>query len=470
MVRSTTPGVVGISEKNPHYFQYKGKEVLLITSAEHYGAVISKNFDYVKYFDKLAEYGLNYTRIYPGAFVERPGRWMPDDNMAPSADVIVPWARSDTPGYYGGGNKFDLSKWDPEYFARLGDFMEQAEKRGIVVEICFFNAQYDGFWEYSPMHVNANIQGIGGGDPNEYQTLDNAALVAEQLKYIEKIIIETNRYDNVIYEFIDEPTLQLTPSQKAFKWISALIDKAVETEDNLPKKHLLAQQLEFGIDFCDDDRVGLIVTQYISASSRQVGGVPALENCYCYKKPIELNETFYVNSWKKEGLAEPSRLEAWEFMVGGGAGFNQLNGFFVVPNPSGENDDNHELLQGLKNLRTFLESFDYAKMTRADHVTRYVSIGARLNVIAEKGRQYAMYMHHSFPSIGECFGTCYQPNYGDYAPTIKMNLEAGEYALTFIEPATLRVLGEQSLKSDGGAVDFTCPKYTLDIAIKIIAK
>jgi len=135
MLRQTSPGVIGVHEKNPHYFQYGGKEIILITSAEHYGAVINKKFDYVKYFDKLKKYGLNYTRIYPGAFVEREGKWMPEDNMAPGMDTIVPWARSDTPGYYGGGNKFDLERWDAEYFLRLRDFITQAKNRGIIVEM-----------------------------------------------------------------------------------------------------------------------------------------------------------------------------------------------------------------------------------------------------------------------------------------------------------------------------------------------
>jgi hypothetical protein len=55
-------------------------------------------------------------------------------------DLIVPWARSNQPGYLVGGNKFDLDRWDPEYFARLKDFLSKAEERGIVVEICFFNS------------------------------------------------------------------------------------------------------------------------------------------------------------------------------------------------------------------------------------------------------------------------------------------------------------------------------------------
>ena len=470
MIRNASGGPIGVSAKNPHYFEYKGKEILLITSAEHYGAVISKKFDYVKYFDMLAEYGLNYTRIYPGAFVECSGKWLPDDNMAPGPDVIVPWARSGVPGYHGGGNKFDLEKWDPEYFARLRDFIEQAEKRGIVVEICFFNCEYEDFWAFSPLHKDANIQGVGDCGFIDFQTLDNAPLVAEQLKYIEKLILETNRYDNVIYEFIDEPTLFLTPSRKAYEWISVLIDKAVETEAGLPKKHMLAQQLEIGVDFCGDDRIALIVTQYILMGARQVGGVPALDNCYCYNKPIEINETAYIVSWIKEDtsdLVAISRLEAWEFMVGGGTGFNQLNGHFVVPNPSGENATNRKVLQGLKNLRAFLEGFDFVKMYRDKKTVRRVSAGASVNMISEPGRQYAMYMHHSFPCVGG--GSWYEPNYGDYAPVVTFRLPAGNYRVTFVEPETLKTLGEIDIASDGGDIDIACPKYTLDIAIKILS-
>lgn len=52
---------------NPHYYLFNGKPTILITSAEHYGAVINKDFDYVTYLDALKSYGLNYTRIYAGA-------------------------------------------------------------------------------------------------------------------------------------------------------------------------------------------------------------------------------------------------------------------------------------------------------------------------------------------------------------------------------------------------------------------
>jgi len=471
MVRNASENVIGISEKNPHYYRYKGKEILLITSAEHYGAVISKTFDYVKYFDALAEYGLNYTRIYPGGFVEPAGKWLPDDNMAPGPDLIVPWARSDTPGYITGGNKFDLSKWDPEYFARLRDFLSEAEKRGIIVEICFFNCQFADYWVNSPLHISNNIQGIGDCEYQMFQTLDNEPLVREQLKYIEKLIVETNDFDNVIYEFVDESSSHLISTHRVYHWIEKMLSTAVEVEEKLPKKHLMANQLEIGVDFSADDRMGVIVTQYINLAGKQVGGVPALNNCYAYNKPIELNETAYIASWIKEDtsdLVSISRLEAWEFMVGGGAAFNQLNGYFVVPNPSGENATNRKILQGLKNLRTFLESFDYVKMTRERRGVKNVSIGANVNMISERGKQYAIYMHHSFPCLGG--GSYYTPNFGEYAPKITMNnIEAGKYAVSFIEPASLKVLKHMEITAAGGELELECPKYDLDIAIKIIA-
>ena len=472
MVRNASQNVIGISEKNPHYFRYKGKEILLITSAEHYGAVISKKFDYIKYFDALAAYGLNYTRIYPGGFVEYAGKWMPEDNMAPGPDLIVPWARSEVPGYKNGGNKFDLDKWDPAYFSRLRDFLDAAEKRGIIVEICFFNCQFEDYWPNSPLHKDANIQGVGDCDHTVFQTLENEALLREQLKYIEKLIIETNDFDNVIYEFVDESSSHLISTHKVYHWISKMADKAVEVEEKLPKKHLLAQQLEIGVDFCADDRIGLIVTQYIQLSGKQIGGVPALNNCYGYNKPIEINETAYIASWIKEDtsdLVAISRLEAWEFMVGGGAAFNQLNGYFIVPNPSGENAVNRQIMQGLKNLRTFVEGFDFIKMTRDRQTVHNVSTGACVNMISEKGKQYAMYMHHSFPQLRG--GSYYSPNFGKFAPVVTLKLDTGEYNVTFIEPETLNVLRESRLVSDGSSeIEIACPEYALDIAIKIAVK
>src|SRR6185369_4485739 len=117
---------------NSHYFLFHGKPAVLITSGEHYGAVLNLDFDYVAYLDALKQDGLNLTRTFTGAYVEPVGAFKIDRNTLGPAPgrFICPWARSATSGYANGGNKFDLTKWDDAYFKRLKDFCTQAGKRG----------------------------------------------------------------------------------------------------------------------------------------------------------------------------------------------------------------------------------------------------------------------------------------------------------------------------------------------------
>jgi len=188
-----------VAAANPHYYSYHGKPKLLITSAEHYGAVINKDFDYVAYLDALKAHGLNYTRFYPGAMFEPAGKFMAGNTLGPKpASLIVPWARSHSPDYRLGGNLFDLDHWDPAYFARLKDFLAQAARRGIIVEICFFNSQYEDTWPLSPLYAENNVQAVGRCDWRAAQTLKDSGLVARQDAYVRKLTREANAFDNVI--------------------------------------------------------------------------------------------------------------------------------------------------------------------------------------------------------------------------------------------------------------------------------
>src|SRR5262245_57432249 len=104
---------------NPHYFLFRGEPTVLIGSGEHYGAVLNLDFDYVKYLDTLARDKLNHTRTWSGGpYLEPQGAFnIARNTLAPGPGrFISPYARSSQPGYAGGGNKFDLSCWDPAYF------------------------------------------------------------------------------------------------------------------------------------------------------------------------------------------------------------------------------------------------------------------------------------------------------------------------------------------------------------------
>ena len=85
---------------NPHYYLYRGQPTILITSAEHYGAVINRAFDYVPYLDTLKAYGLNYTRPYAGAMFETIDKFITGNPLGPKPrDLVAPWARSNQAGY-----------------------------------------------------------------------------------------------------------------------------------------------------------------------------------------------------------------------------------------------------------------------------------------------------------------------------------------------------------------------------------
>src|SRR5262249_32372363 len=103
---------------NPHYFLFRGKPTIIITSGEHYRAVLNLDFNYTRYLETLARDRLNGTRTWAGAYCEPPSAFnIASNTLAPlTGRFISPWARSAESGYPNGGNKFDLTRWDAAYF------------------------------------------------------------------------------------------------------------------------------------------------------------------------------------------------------------------------------------------------------------------------------------------------------------------------------------------------------------------
>lgn len=455
---------------NPHYFSYQGKPTVLITSAEHYGAVLNKDFDYVAYFDELKAHQLNYTRIYPGAMFEPVGKFMPGNTLGPKPNsLIVPWARSDRPGYRLGGNRFDLDRWNPAYFQRLKDFLHQAAERGIIVEICFFNSQYADTWPLSPLYYENNIQSVGHCDWRGAQTLKHADLVQREDDYVRQLTQEVNSFDNVILEICDEPGHIGTGFALAGPWVSHLIDVVGDTERGLPKKHLLGQEVDgpLGgpVDFAGDPRITLIVAQYIWGEDQgEMGGMKGLNFKYRDNKPIELNETAYYPLWYKGDKIADSRVEAWEFIVGGGAGFNQLNGLFTAENPSGQSPDNDRLLRALESLKQFIHSFDFIKMAPdTNFVVGGVTKPAYYRALSEPGKQYALYIHHSSEKVGGAYTVV--P--GRYREDLEIDLPAGHYRADWVDAATGSAVSSVELKHEGGHCTLRTPTYQIDLALRI---
>jgi hypothetical protein len=347
--------------------------------------------------------------------------------------------------------------------------LAQAAERGIVVEICFFNAQYKDTWPICPLYSKNNIPGVGDCDFKDAQTLKHSDLARREDDYVRKITQEANAFDNVILEICDEPFLTGTPISLAGPWVSHFVDVIKDAESRLPKKHLIAQQVEGPLggpcDLSGHPDVSVVVTQYVwEAGGEQEGGMKALEFEYDHNKPIELNETDYYPIWYRGDKVADSRVEAWEFIVGGGAGFNHLNGLYTVDNPAGKTPDNAQICGALKNLKDFMNSFDFIKMRRdKSFIVSEITSGTYCRGISEPGEQYALYLHHS---TGGKKGA-YTVSPGNYTENLMLDLPAGAYKADWIDPASGSVVRTDKFTHKGDRRTFTTPTHSVDIALRI---
>jgi hypothetical protein len=249
-----------------------------------------------------------------------------------------------------------------------------------------------------------------------------------------------------------------------------LLQVVADTEKILPKKHLLAQEVEGPvggpIDFSGSPNLTVIVGQYVQAGGMdQMGGIKALDLEYKHNKPIEMNETYYYPLDYEDDKIADSRVEAWEFIVGGGASFNQLNGLFTAENPAGNTPDNLRLMSGLRILMEFICGFDFIKMRQDKNlVVSGVASGALCRGISEPGKQYALYVHHSVV-MGRGHG--YRAILGNYVESLVLDLPAGTYRADWMDPASGSTIGSTTIEHKGGKRTFTSPRHPVDVALRI---
>ena len=140
---------------------------------------------------------MNLTRIFTGAYLEPLGAFnIADNNLAPTSEkFICPWPRSKESGNALGGNKFDLEHWNDAYFTRLKDFLSNAGKRGIIVELAFFCPFYEeSQWNISPMKASNNINGVGSVGKDDVYTLDKNGGLLKYHDALVRKVVSSSRY------------------------------------------------------------------------------------------------------------------------------------------------------------------------------------------------------------------------------------------------------------------------------------
>ena len=463
LISCTANGPIGKHPENPHYFIWKGKPLILVTTDQHYGAVINMDFDYIPFLDRLHEYGMNLTRIYPGGYVEMKDQYTKGNPLGPAPDrYILPWKKSSEEGANPnlGKYKYDLDKWDDEYFKRLKDFVYQASARNIIVEIAFFNGMYDDRWMAQPLYYTNNLQKVGTGDFKLFTTLADKRLAGYQMAYVKKVASELSGFDNVIYDISDEPEMQ---HKESYGWNSAMLDALISVDNY---RHMYGETANSASpDFTGDDRTSWIPTEYISPMEN------TLDNDYVDNKPIVDVETAYYSYWYGAHPVEESRAESWYGMVGGLAGFIQLNSDFSTYNPSGKGTGTQDTILPQKRvLMNFMNSLNFIKMEK---FTGFMVSDSMVLArgIAEEGNQYALYIFHGtrkweeWPQGPTASRLNVETDW--FRDTLSIDVLPGKYSIDWINPSSGEKIETSAQEWDGGRLILPTPRYFTDIALRI---
>jgi hypothetical protein len=437
---------IALHPDNPHYFLFRGKPTILLTSAEHYGALLNRDFNYIPYLDELHARAFNLTRLFTGAYCEDPASFGIENNtLAPAAGrLICPWKRSATGGYPGGGAKFDLHAWDEAYFRRLHDLCGQAGERGIVVEVVMFCPYYkDEMWELSPLKASNNINGVGDVAREEVLTLSHSELVAVQEAMVRKIVSELKEYDNLYYEVCNEPYF----GGVTIEWQNRIIATIADAEAALPARHLIAQNVSNGSCKIPDPNPAVSIFNFHYSNPPDSVALNA-----------DLHRVIAFDESGFRGTADlPYRTEAWEFILAGGAGYDHLDYSFSAAHPAGTfhfttspGGGGPALRRQLQILKQFIESFDFVRMAPDNAIINSSLPGATARALAETGKAYAVYLKEG--------------SQGD----LTLEIPPGRYRTGWLNPRTGEIDESEEVAHEGHSLTLASPAYSEDIALRLV--
>lgn len=445
---------ISLHPENPHYFLWRGKPAVLLTSAEHYGAVLNLDFDYDRYFSALQKDGLNLTRTFSGTYVELPHSFgITDNTLAPEAPrFIAPWVRSAVAGTNDRGAKYDLTQWDAAYFARLKDFMKQASEAGVLVEFTLFCTLYeDSLWAASPMNAANNINGVGTCARGEVFKLLHDDLTEVQVALTRKIVQELKDFDNLIYEVCNEPYVDDTVNME---FQHRIVDTIVEEETKLGVRHLISLNIANQKAQVENPHPEVKVLQFHYAHPE------AVTMNHHHNRVIGDNETGFSG---KEDF--PYRSEAWDFILAGGAVFNHLDYSFTAKHPEGDfmafespGGGGPAIRKQISVLKQFVEGFDFVKMQPSLPLVSKVSKPVRAQSLAEPGVAYAVYVRMKKEALAA--GAPIKAEFD-------LEMPEGTYSVEWLNTKTGEKTVGEAIVHGGGKSRVVTPEFFEDIAVAI---
>ena len=167
---SAVQGPLRVHPTNPRYWTDDSGRAIYLTGSNTWNNLQDiwttdppRAFDYEGYLDFMQRYNHNHIRLW---------RWEMPKYRYEETDLFGysqphPWPRTGPGTAQDGKPKFDLQRFDSDYFTRLRSRTLAAQQRGIYVSIVLFEGHamrgtiYG--WETHPLHSDNNINGMDTG-------------------------------------------------------------------------------------------------------------------------------------------------------------------------------------------------------------------------------------------------------------------------------------------------------------------
>jgi hypothetical protein len=260
---------------------------------------------------------------------------------------------------------------------------------------------------------------------------------------VRRIVDALKDFDNVYYEICNEPYFGGVTEE----WQNHIAQTIVQAAAGLPKRHLIAQNIANKSKKIENPNPSVSIFNFHYAKPP----VAVTEN-YQLNKAIGDDETGFAG----EDRVKPYRLEAWDFLVAGGAVYSNLDYSFTVGHEQGDARINapggggSELRQQLQILKEFIQGFDFVRMKPDDTAIKAkLPKGTTARVLCQPGQAYAIYVN------------------GYDLAELALELPAGEYKAEWLNTKTGQVEKTESFKHRGGPHTLPVPRYTDDIALRI---
>jgi hypothetical protein len=196
-----------IQPLNPRYFTDDAGRAVYLTGSHHWDNLIDNGerpggFDFERYLERLTSWGHNFIRLWAHE------AWTHD--LRPR-----PYLRTGPGTALDGQPRFDLTRFDPEYFARLRRRVVRAGERGFYVSVMLFNGWsiHDNGegnpWERHPFNRRNNVNGIDGdpdarGEGSDVHTLRIPAINRLQEACAAKVVETVGDLEHVLWEISNE--------------------------------------------------------------------------------------------------------------------------------------------------------------------------------------------------------------------------------------------------------------------------